>query len=127
MATAVHFVHLAKTKSLEDYVHEKIDPLLAKFLGKSDLVHHVRLKMENSPHQAGPDLFQCEILVQDKKLGKAVHVLESSQNMYQAIADASHRLKYLLVRYKEKTIEKAKRLTARNKHKLKWMQGNEIP
>ena len=126
MTAHVHFVHLDKTEALEDFAHQKIDPLLEKFLGQEEVANNVRLKMENAPNQAGPDVFQCEIIVQNKKLGRPLHIKESAMNMYQAIAEAAHRLKYVLRRYKDKTVAGARRNRLRSKQRWKWMAGEGV-
>ena len=123
MTSHVHFVHLDKTEALENFAHQKIDPVLEKYLGEDEISHYVRLKMENPPRQSGVEVFHCEIDVQNKRLGRALHIHESAMNMYQAIAEASHRLKNVLMRYKNRHMDGFRRSKVREKYRWRWLAG----
>lgn len=82
----VIFKNLERSELVRETAVERIETLVEKFsdLKKSQLV--VTLEMENSPTQAGPDLFTVKVQV---KRGRyhGTRVEKSASNLYLALAD----------------------------------------
>jgi len=126
MNTHLVFTRIDKTESIEAFARSHIENVLEKF-GKliGGTKPTVRLSMLNSPVQAGPDRFACEIVVPSR--GKAPFVVkEAASNLYAAIASASMRLSALLSRGHKRRLDKfRRRVPGLNRSTLKALE--EIP
>ncbi len=82
----VKFKNLERSELAKDAVTERFTNLTEKFadLKKSRL--SVTIEMENSPIQAGPDLFSLKLFVSGGKYDR-VTVTKADSNMYKALAD----------------------------------------
>lgn len=109
----VKFKNLDKSELAREAVHDRIEALTEKFPDLSEAKVQVTLEMENSPIQAGPDLFKVKVHVLRSRYD-GVTVEKSDSNLYVALAEvADHMLEKLnrvgdKVRVKERT--KARRI-----------------
>ncbi len=85
------FKNLESSELARDAVREKLAGPLEKFPDLEDHRTTVTLSMENSPHQAGPDLFTVKIFIRGAKYGELV-VEKSSPSLYLALADLAEHL-----------------------------------
>lgn len=107
----VKFKNLEKSALAEESVQERLLPIAEKFedLQKSRLV--VTLEMQNSPLQAGPDLFTVKLNISSGRYDGIV-LSKSDSNMYVALAQICDQLLEKLNRtgdrQRVKTIKKAR-------------------
>jgi ribosomal subunit interface protein len=84
------FKNMDSSELVKDIVSEKIQPIIEKYPA---LVGHqivLTLEMENSPNQAGPDLFTVTSMVKGKTY-KNLKIKRSSSNFYVAIGELADR------------------------------------
>ncbi len=83
---AIKFKNLEKSEIVKTVVEERMDTLLEKFpdLGQSKI--SIQLSMENSPKQAGPDLFKVKVHI-SKGRYSGVTCEKSDGNLYVALAE----------------------------------------
>lgn len=88
---AVKFKNLDKSTMAQDLVVERIQPLVEKFrdLQKSRIV--VTLEMQNSPLQAGPDLFMVKLNIFAGRYD-GLTLTKSNSNLYIALAELSEHM-----------------------------------
>jgi len=91
----VVFKNLESSELAKEIVKDRIEPVLAKFPRLLDHQVNVTLEMENSPSQAGPDLFNVIIQIKGKTY-KFLKIEKSDINLYRAVAMASDGLFELL-------------------------------
>jgi ribosome-associated translation inhibitor RaiA len=95
------FKNLEPSELAREIVTDRIENLADKF---PDLrTHRMRttLSMENSPFQAGPDLFTVRVVVDGSKYRNLV-LSHSSSNLYQAVSGLMERILERLNRYGDK-------------------------
>lgn len=82
----VKFKNLEKSELAREAVVERVESLVEKFedLIKSRIV--VTLEMENSPTQAGPDLFKVKLFIPNGRY-RGVSITKSDSNLYRALAE----------------------------------------
>ena len=97
----IKFKNLEKSELAKDAALERIEALVEKFedLRTSRVV--VTLEMENSPIQAGPDLFNVKIHISGGRFSGTT-VTKSDSNLYKALADISDHMLEVLNRYGDK-------------------------
>ncbi len=89
------FKNMETSQLAKDIVHEKISPILNKFPSLEGHRIILTLEMENSPRQAGPDLFTVSSMVRGKTY-KMLKIKKSSSNFYHATAELADGLNELL-------------------------------
>ncbi|MBU6376059.1 MAG: HPF/RaiA family ribosome-associated protein [Bdellovibrionales bacterium] len=82
----IHFKNLDKSEMARDAVTERIQPIVEKFPDLYGSRIQIILEMQNSPHQAGPDLFTVRLHVHGGRYD-SVHLEKSASNLYLALAD----------------------------------------
>lgn len=82
----VKFKNLDKSEIIRETVTERVEVLGEKFEDLRDCRMTVTLEMENSPLQAGPDLFNVKLHIGTGRF-KGVTVTKSNSNLYKALAD----------------------------------------
>ncbi|MES2769891.1 MAG: HPF/RaiA family ribosome-associated protein [Bdellovibrionota bacterium] len=94
----VKFKNLEKSEMAREAVEERIETLIEKFpdLNESKLL--VTLEMENSPHQAGPDLFKIKLHVTRGRFD-GITVEKSDSNLYGALAEVVDHMLEVLNRF----------------------------
>lgn len=82
----VKFKNLDKSEMAREAVQERIEALIEKFDDLSKSKIQVTLEMENSPVQAGPDLFKVKLHVSRGRYD-GITVEKSDSNLYVALAE----------------------------------------
>ncbi len=105
---SIKFKNLEKSEMAREAVGERIEALVEKFPDLSQSKLQITLEMENSPTQAGPDLFKVKLhVVRGRYDGVTVEKADAS--LYVALAEVvDHMLEKLnragdRVRVKERT------------------------
>jgi ribosome-associated translation inhibitor RaiA len=83
---SINFKNLDKSELIKDVVHESLSPLIEKFPQLRNSKITVTLEMENSPFQAGPDLFKVKLHVANGRF-KGVTITKADSNIYRALAE----------------------------------------
>lgn len=110
----VRFRHLDRSEILENAVIERFDALVEKFPSLKQSRIQVVLAMENSPFQAGPDLFQVKILLVGGRLG-GVTLVKEDANFYRALALAAEGMLERLNRAGDK--QRVRKLSKARRHR----------
>lgn len=92
------FKNLESSELARDAVLERLAPVIEKFEGLDEQHVRVTLEMENSPVQAGPDLFKVGLQVTGGRY-KGVRIVKSSSNLYVALAALADNLLERLNRF----------------------------
>ncbi len=82
----VKFKNLDQSELAREIVTERVEVLIEKFKDLSASRIVVTLEMENSPIQAGPDLFSVKLHVFRGRFDGTI-VTKSNSNLYVALAD----------------------------------------
>ena len=108
----VKFKNLDKSEMAREAVQDRLEILSDKFpdLGQSKI--QVTLEMENSPTQAGPDLFKVKIHVARGRYD-GITIEKSDSNLYVALAEVSDHMLEALNRFGDRARVK-ERKRARN-------------
>lgn len=110
----VRFKNLEKSELAKEVVLERVGAVVSKF---PDLLRTrviVTLEMENSPLQAGPDLFKVKFHVVGGRF-KGITLEKSSSNLYAALADVV-----------EHALERLNRFGDRNRVKIRRKARNAL-
>lgn len=105
----VKFKNLEKSELAKDVVNERLETLIAKFEDLETSKISVTLEMENSPIQAGPDVFKVKIHISNGRY-RGTTVTKSDANLYKALAEISDHMLEKLNRAgdKERVRERAR-------------------
>lgn len=103
----VVFKNLEKSEFIKDMVSEKINHTLEKFPELENATATVTVGMENSPFQAGPDLFQVRVILLARGL-KPIVLEKQAASPYQATSVLTDRLFEVLHRAVERRREKSR-------------------
>lgn len=82
----IKFKNLEKSELAREAVIERVDALVDKFADLKDSRIVVTLEMQNSPVQAGPDLFSVKIFIYKGRFDGTT-VTKSDSNLYKALAE----------------------------------------
>lgn len=82
----IKFKNLEKSELAKEAVNERIEALIEKFEDLKNCRIDVTLEMENSPTQAGPDVFNVKLHISNGRYAGTT-VSKSSSNLYKALAD----------------------------------------
>ncbi len=95
------FKNMDSSELAREAVKERLETLVDKFqlLIKSRIL--VTLEMENSPNQAGPDLFKVSVQVSGGLYG-GVRITKSASNLYAALAEVVDHLLVVFNRFSDK-------------------------
>ncbi len=107
----VAFKNLEQSEFTKSITLERAQTIIDRF---PDLQQHkmkITLSMENSPRQAGPDVFKVRFLVLGKKYSKII-LEKAGSTFYLALADAVNHMLERLNRYGDK-----KRVKQRNRNR----------
>lgn len=104
----VKFKNLEKSELAREVAQERIETLIEKFpdLGQSRI--QVTLEMQNSPTQAGPDVFKVKVHVTRYRHNE-ITVEKASPNLYVALADVVDHMLETLNRFGDRTRVKERR------------------
>jgi ribosome-associated translation inhibitor RaiA len=79
------FKNLEKSELAREAVTERMEAMVHKFPFLKESRISVTLEMENSPVQAGPDLFKVKLQVYGGRY-HGIRIVKSSTNLYMALA-----------------------------------------
>ncbi len=119
----VKFKNLDKSEMAREAVQERIEALIEKFedLNKSKI--QVTLEMENSPIQAGPDLFKVKLHISRGRYD-GVTVEKADSNLYVALAEVVDHMLEALNRFGDrarvKERKRARVLTRELENRLEY-------
>lgn len=82
----IKFKNLEKSEMAREVVEERIKTLIEKFPDLSASKIQITLEMENSPFQAGPDLFRVKLHVASGRYD-GVTIEKANTNLYVALAE----------------------------------------
>lgn len=97
----VKFKNLEKSQMAREAAEERIENLIAKFPDLSKSKIQVTLEMENSPTQAGPDLFKVKCHVIGGRYD-GITIEKEDSNLYVALADVVEHMLEKLNRFGDK-------------------------
>ena len=98
----IKFKNLDKSELAREAVHDRIDGLIEKFPDLNDCKIRVTLEMENSPFQAGPDLFKVKLNIARGRYD-GVTIEKSDSNLYVAMAEVVDHMLELLNRFGDRS------------------------
>lgn len=108
----VRFKNLEKSEMAREAVFERIEALIEKFTDLRDGRVTVTLEMDNSPFQAGPDLFRVKFYVARGRYA-GITVSKENGNLYVALAEVVDHLLEKLNRFGDR--ERVKQRTKERK------------
>lgn len=120
----VKFKNLEKSELAVDAVYERLESFVEKFEDLKESRIIVTLEMQNSPIQAGPDLFTVKLHISRGRF-KGTTVKKSDSNLYKALADVADHLLEKLNRSgdKERVKQRAKARKLLNKRSIEQKVG----
>jgi len=98
----VKFKKLKKSEIIQQAAIDRVDTIIEKFPALSDSKITLTIEMENSPIQAGPDLFSIKLHVYGGKYD-AITIEKSDANLYAALADVCDHMLETLNRSSDKS------------------------
>lgn len=102
------FRNLEKSELAKEMVQERLVGIVERFPDLSRGQLNVTLGMENSPRQAGPDLFTVKLRVSSGAYGGLL-LEKSATNLYSALAELSEHLLERLNRFGDRKRVKARK------------------
>lgn len=105
----VTFKNLESSELAREAAVERIKAVVDKFEQLNESRIAVTLEMQNSPIQAGPDLFTVKVQVNGGRY-QGVRIVKSASNLYIALADVVDHMLETLNRFSDKA-----RVTERSK------------
>jgi ribosome-associated translation inhibitor RaiA len=105
----VIFKDLSPSEAAKDAVNDRISSIVERF---PDLEGHkisVTLSMENSPIQAGPDVFTVKLFINGKRY-QSVMIQKSASTLYSALAEVIEHSLERLNRYGDKKRVKRRKI-----------------
>ena len=113
----INFKNLEKSEIANEAVYERMAPLLDKFPElKKDTVTFT-LSMDNSPVQAGPDLFKVKVQISNGQY-KGVLLERSDKTLYLALANVIEKIHERLKRHDEKIRSRHRSIQRKKKIKI---------
>ncbi len=94
----IKFKNLDKSEMAREAVFERIEPLIEKFPDLNESKIQITLEMENSPLQAGPDLFKVKLHVARGRYD-GITVEKSDASLYVALAEVVDHMLEVLNRF----------------------------
>lgn len=102
------FKNLEPSQFARNIVKERVEPVIEKFPSLAGHKITLTLEMENSPNQAGPDLFTISSMVTGKTF-KNLKIKKSSGNFYLATAELADGFNELLSRESDRLLKKKRK------------------
>ncbi len=110
----IKFKNLEKSELAKQAVEDRIKLLVDKFPDLNGGGIQVTLEMENSPTQAGPDVFKVKLFI-SKGRYKGIAIEKINSNLYAALADLVDHMLERLNRFGDK-VRVRERAKARRVH-----------
>ena len=104
----IKFKNLEKSEMAKEAVYERLENLISKFTELSESKIQITLEMENSPVQAGPDLFKVKLHI-SKGRYDGITVEKEDASLYVALADVMGHMLEVLNRFGDKARVKERR------------------
>lgn len=117
----IKFKNMDRSEFAKDVVNERVQALVEKFTDLQACRICVTLEMENSPLQAGPDLFKVKLHIQNGRY-RGITVTKADSNLYKALADIVDHMLEKLNRFGDKDRVKGRNL-ARKIHQPKMAKA----
>ncbi len=105
----IKFKNLEKSELAREAALERIESLVDKFPDLNDCQILVTLEMQNSPIQAGPDLFKVKVHVSSGRY-RGTTVEKKNANLYVALAEVVDHLLEKLNRFGDKSRVKERKM-----------------
>jgi ribosome-associated translation inhibitor RaiA len=99
------FKNLEPSQLARDIVKQRIEPIIEKFPALTGHKVTLTLEMENSPDQAGPDLFTVSSMVTGKNFNN-LKIKKSSRNFFLATAELVDGFNELLSRENDRLFKR---------------------
>ncbi len=103
----VRFKNLESSELARGAAVERIESIVEKFEHLRESHIHVTLEMENSPAQAGPDLFKVMVQVNGGRY-QGVRIVKAAASLYVALAEVIDHMLEALNRFSDKARVKAR-------------------
>lgn len=97
----IKFKNLEKSEMAREATRERIEVLVEKFPDLNGSKIQVTLEMENSPTQAGPDLFKVKLYIGGGRYD-GISCEKSDSNLYRALAEMMDHMLEALNRFGDK-------------------------
>lgn len=97
----VIFKNLEKSEMARELATERIESMVDKFPNLNESQIMVTLEMENSPIQAGPDLFKVKVQA-SRGTYHGIRIVKSASNLYVALAEVVEIMLKRLNEYRDK-------------------------
>lgn len=105
----IKFKNLDKSELAISIVEDRVENLIEKFPDLDGSKILVTLEMENSPTQAGPDLFKVKLHIVNGRY-KSVTFESANSSLYVALADVSDHMLEVLNRFGDRSRVKERQL-----------------
>ena len=115
----VTFKNLDSSELAREATMERIEAIVDKFEHLRESRIQVTLEMENSPTQAGPDLFKVKVHVNGGRY-EGVRIVKSAASLYVALAEVVDHMLETLNRFSDRA-----RVTERNKARRLRVQTDD--
>lgn len=119
----ITFKNLKKSELAKEAVFERTQPLLEKFPNLKEDTITFNLSMDNSPVQAGPDLFKVKVKITNGQY-KGVVLERSAKTLYLALAKVIEKIHERLKRHDEKNRNTQRIIQRRKKEKINNHRDN---
>lgn len=113
----IKFKNLDKSEMAREAVQERIEALIEKFEDLNESKIQVTLEMENSPLQAGPDLFKVKLHISRGRYD-GITVEKSDSNLYVALAEVVDHMLEVLNRFGDRARVKERKRARELKREL---------
>ncbi len=120
----IKFKNLDKSQLAREAVYERVETLVEKFEDLTQSKILVTLEMENSPVQAGPDLFKVKLHVAGGRYD-GITVEKSDANLYVALADVLDHMLEVLNRFGDKIRVKERKIARKLKQEFEKQNNPE--
>jgi ribosome-associated translation inhibitor RaiA len=104
----VKFKNLEKSEMAREVTLNRVEPIIEKFPDLKTSQIQVTLEMDNSPTQAGPDLFKVRLHLKGGRY-KGITIEKAHQNLYTALAELTDHMLEALNRFGDKIRVKQRR------------------
>ena len=102
------FKNLDRSELARELVEERLEASFQRFPDLRSNQIQVTLEMENSPTQAGPDVFSVKLHISSGRY-QGITLEKEGQNLYQALAEVNEHLLERLNRFGDKNRAKMRR------------------
>ncbi len=105
MQTQVHFTHMDRSESLEQFAIEKMEGVAHELLHRGEFHLQIWLVNEKSAQSKGPHQFKCEVSVRFPPK-REIFIDKTSEDMYESIGLVENALRQVLREEAKKEIQK---------------------